>query len=49
MGKRVNLDKIREFEKMIKGQDLSLAKGSRKWIFQKVTAYLRFKTIALVW
>jgi len=31
MGKRVNWDKVRELEKMIKGQGLSLAEGSRKF------------------
>ena len=31
MGKRINWDKVREFEKMIKGQGLKLAEGSRKF------------------
>lgn len=31
MGKRVNWDEVREFEKMIKGQGLKLAEGSKKF------------------
>jgi transposase InsO family protein len=31
MGKRINWDKVREIEKMIKGQGLSLSEGSRKF------------------
>lgn len=31
MGKRINWDEVREFEKMIKGQGLKLAEGSRKF------------------